>query len=144
MAFFIAAMVVAFFALVLFIIGTALKKQNAGFQQNKRHGLAEVVGYKRSSQSNYLSLLVRIPALNDGQTYICTSGKINTSDYPKGSVVKVWYAPKRVAGIHVVEVYLYDNPPADSTKIAQGIIRLSVVMFAIVGMLTAAGLSTLL
>lgn len=144
MSFFIAAATVAFFALVLLIAGSALHKQNARFQNNKRHTRAEVVGYKCSSQSNYSTLLVRIPELNDGQNHNCESGKINKSDYPIGSLVDIWYAARKMVGIDVVEVYLYSNPPADSTKTARAIVGISIILFAIAGILTVAGFVTLL
>lgn len=144
MAFFISAGVVAFVGLILLIIGAALEKQSAYFEKNKRCGQAEVVGHQCSSQSNYSTLLVRIPDLRDDNAYNCASGKIDISCFPKGTMVNVWYASKRVAGMNVVEVYLYDNPPADSTKTAWGIKKVSISMFAIVGILTVAGLMTLL
>ena len=144
MGFFIAAGVIAFIAFTLFIIGFSLGRQGSSFEKNKRMGQAEVVGYERGERSNWYTLLVRIPELNDGKIYNCTAGKMNISQYPKGSVIDVLYAPKKVAGINVVEVHLLSNPPADSSKVGRGIKKFSVAMLAIAVMLVVAGIVTIL
>lgn len=144
MGFLIAAIVIAVFALALLIIGAALEKSGRSFRENQRKGLAEVVGYERAEQSNWYTLLVRIPALNDGKIYNCTAGKIHLSQYPKGSVIRVLYAPKRIAGMNVVEVHLLDDPPADSSRLGRGIKRVSIIMLVAAGVIAVAGLAALL
>lgn len=144
MVFLIAAIVIAFFAMVLLVIGAAMVSKGKSFNENKRYGVAEVVGYECAEQSNWYSLLVRIPELNDGKVYNCTAGKINPSDYPKGKAVDVIYAPKKVAGIIFVEAHLRKNPPADTVRIGQGIKKISIAMLVIAGILIVLGIATLL
>lgn len=140
----IGAGVVAFFAIVLLIIGVSLERSGKSFEENKRRGRAEVVGYDRADQSNWYTLLVRIPELNDGKLYNCTAGKINISDYPKGAVIDVFYAPKKVAGMNIVEVHLLDNPPADGSRLGSGIKKFCIAMFVIAALLAVVGVITLL
>ena len=104
MVFFVIAGVLLFIALLLLETGTILGKDSIVFESNKRIGKAEVVGYEH--QSSHHTMLVRLPELNDGKIYSCVAGKIRTSDYPKGAVVDVYYAPEKVAGINIVEVHL--------------------------------------
>lgn len=144
MGFLIAAVVVAFFAMVLLIIGAAMVSKGKSFNENKRYGVAEVVGYERAEQSNWYTLLVRIPELNDAKVYNCTAGKINPSDYPKGKTVDIIYAPKKVAGIKFVEAHLRENPPADTTRLGQSMKKISVAMLVIAGILIVLGIVTLL
>lgn len=144
MGFVVGAIVVAFFAVVLLIIGVALGREARYFEQNKRAGQAEVVGYDRADQSEWYTLAVRIPALKDGKIYGCKSGKINLSKYPKGTVVDVFYAPKKVAGIKVVEVHLRDKPPANGAKVSRGIKAIAKVMLGIACVLVALWVTTIL
>ena len=128
----------------MFIIGISLEKQGRSFEQNKKSGKAEVVGYERADQSNWYTLLVRIPKLNDGKIYNCSAGKIKISDYPKGSVIDVWYAEKKIVGLKVVEVHLLNNPPADGMKIGSKIKKFSILLFALTAALAVVGLIILL
>ncbi len=144
MSFLFAAVMVSLFALALLIIGLATEKSGKSFCANQRRGQAEVVGYERINQSNRYTLLVSIPELNDGKIYNCTSGKINLADYPKGTVVDVMYAPKKIIGISVVEVHLSNNPPANSLRLGHGIKIVSIVMFVTAVVLAVAGLATIL
>ena len=144
MGLFIGAAVVAFFSAVLLMIGIALEKSGKSFEDNKRRGRAEVVGYERADQSDWYTLLVRIPSLNDGKIYNCTAGKINISHYPKNSVIDVFYTPKQIAGIKLIEVHLLDKPPADSIKIGCGIKKVSYAMFFVAGVITVIGILTLI
>lgn len=123
-----------FFAIVLFFVGIAMEREGADFNANVRSGKAEVVGYDRAEQSNWYTLMVRIPELNDGKVYNCTAGKgINPSEYPKGTMVDVLYAPKTIAGIRVIEAHLKDNPPADKARLGRIIEQLA---FALLGVAT--------
>lgn len=144
MGFLIAAASVAFFAFVLLIIGSAMERKGKSFNENTRQGVAEVVGYERAEQSNWYTLLIRIPELNDGKVYNCTAGKINPSDYPKGKTVDIIYAPKKAAGIKFVEAHLRENPPPDTTRLGIGIKKISVAMLVIAGILIVLGIATLL
>lgn len=135
----ISALIIAFFAVVLLIIGIALESKGKLFAKNKRCGQAEVVGYERADQSDWYELLVRIPDLDDEKIYNCTAGKINISQFPKGSVIDVSYAPKKIVGLNVVEVHLLDNPPADSLKIGCGVKKISIAMFVIACILAIIG-----
>lgn len=144
MVFLIAAIVVAFFAVVLLIIGVAMVSKGKSFHENKRYGKAEVAGYERGEQSNWYTLLIRIPELNDGKIYNCTAGRINLSSYPKGAVIDIIYAPKRVANINFVEAHLLDNPPADTIRLGTGIKKFAIAMFAIAGILIILGITALL
>lgn len=140
----IAATVIAFIAITLLIIGIALVSKGNSFHENKQYGKAEVVGYERADQSNWYTLLIRIPKLNDGKIYNCTAGKIDLSSYPKGTVIDIVYAPKKLAGINYVEAHLLDNPPADSTKLGSGIKKFAIAMLVIAGILVLVGITTLL
>lgn len=144
MGFLIAGAVIAFIAAVLLIIGAALVRQGKSFRENMRYGIAEVVGYERAEQSDWYTLLIRIPELNDGKVYSCTAGKISPAAYPKGKVVEIIYAPKKVAGIRFVEAHLRENPPADTVRLGNGIKKISVAMLAIAGILVVSGIVTLL
>lgn len=144
MGFLIAAIVVAFFAIVLLIIGAAMVSKGKSFNKNKRYGAAEVVGYERAEQSNWYTLLIRIPELDNGKIFNCTAGKINPSDYPKGKVIDIIYAPKKVAGISFVEAHLRENPPADTTRLGQNTKKISVAMLVIAGILIVIGITALL
>ena len=140
----IAAGVVMFFALVLWIIGIALKRQGKIFVENKRYCRAEVVGYERADQSDWYTLLVRIPDFDDGKIYSCSARKIDTACFPKGSVIDVLYAPRKVVGIKVVEVHLLSNPPADGLKLGRRIEAVSVAMFLVASILSIIGFITVL
>lgn len=121
----------AFFAITLLIIGIALEREGTEFNANAQSGKAEVVGYDRAEQSNWYTLLVRIPKLNDGKFYNCTAGKsINTSEYPKGTIVDVLYAPKTIAGIRVIETHLKENPPTDKARLGK---KVELLAFALLG-----------
>ena len=144
MGFLIAAIVVAFFAIALLIIGVAMVSTGKSFHANKRYGKAEVVGYERADQSDWYTLLIRIPELNDGKIYNCTAGKIDLSSFPKGTVIDIVYAPKKVAGIHFIEAHLLDNPPADTTRIGTEIKKFAIAMLVIAGILVVVGMTTLL
>lgn len=140
MNFLFAAAIVSVFALALLIIGLAMEKSGKSFCANQRRGRAEVVGYRRAEESNWYTLLVRIPELNDGKFYSCSAGKINLSDYPKGAVVDVLYAPKRVVGMNIVEVHLLNNPPTNSVRIGHRIKVVSIVMLVAAVALAVAGI----
>lgn len=144
MNFLFAAAMVSVFALALLIIGLSMEKNGKSFCANQRRGWAEVVGYRRAEESNWYTLLVRIPELNDGKFYSCSAGKINLSDYPKGTVVDVLYAPKRVVGMNIVEVHLLNNPPKDSIQLGRRIKVASIVMLVAAAALTVAGIVSIL
>lgn len=140
----IAGFLTAVLAFMLFITGMVLNKNGRSFNESKRYGYGEVVGYDCGDQSSRYTLLVRIPELHDGKIYNCKSGKINIGNYPKGSVVNIIYAPKSIVGIEVIEVYLSDCPPADSVALGKKFKILSIVMFVISCILMVAGIATTL
>lgn len=144
MAFLIGAGTVVFFAVILLVVGVALERKAKSFNENVRSGKAEVVGYDRTNQSDWYTLLVRIPELNDGKIYNCTAGKINLSQYPKGAIIDVLYAPKTIVGIKIVEVHLCDNPPADSFRLGRGIKRFSLALLVLTAILIVVGLITVI
>lgn len=131
----------AFFAIVLFFVGIALEREGADFNANARSGKAEVVGYERTAKSNWYELLVRIPDLNDGKIYNCTAGKgINPSEYPKGAIVDVLYAPKTIVGIRVIEAHLKENPPADKARVGRIIEQLAFALLGVAAILCVVGI----
>lgn len=140
----ISSVVIAFFALVLLIIGIALKRKGNDFEQNKKCGQAEVVGYTRSKELEDYTLLVRIPKLNDDNLYSCTSGKIDLSHFPKGTIVDVLYAPIKVFGVDVVEVHLIDVPPTDCLTLGLKFKKFSIILFIIACIFAVAGVVTVL
>lgn len=108
-----------FFLFVVFLVAaSALRKSARAFQEGARSGKAEVVGYEREERSSWYTLLVKIPALNDNMTHNCHAGKIRIADYPKGAVIDVIYAEKRVMGIPVIEVRLKENPPVSTAAVS--------------------------
>ncbi len=131
----------AFFTIVLFIVGITLEREGTDFIANARSGKAEVVGYERTAKSNWYELLVRIPDLNDGKIYNCTAGKgINPSEYPKGTIVDVLYAPKTIVGIRVIEAHLKENPPADKARLGRIIEQLAFALLGVAAILCIVGI----
>ena len=129
-------------AIALLISGRIMQRSSEYFRKNRKSGKAVVVGYDRTEQSNWYSLKVKIPALGDNCTYGCSGGKLDLSKYPVGTVVDVWYAPKKSLGLGMVEIHLMENPPGDSGKIGRVITILSIFMliiavaFVLVGLLS--------
>lgn len=144
MGFFIAAGAVAFLAIVLLITGIALVRQAESFNKNVRPGKAEIVGYDRTNQSDWYTLMVKIPELNDGNLYSCTARRIDISQYPKGKTIDVLYAPKKTMGISIVEVHLAENPPVDSSKLGLGFKRVAYALLVIGGILVITGIISLI
>lgn len=140
MGFLIGSGVILLIAIVLLIASVALRKQAESFKQNMRVGKAVVAGYDRADESNWYTLVVKIPALNDNSLYNCTGGNIDTSKYPIGTEVDVLYAPKKIMGINMVEVHLVENPPADSAKLSRGFKNIALALFAIAGIILVLGL----
>ncbi len=140
MGFLIAGGAIVFFGFTLLVIGIGLGRSAVRFDANKRYAKAEVVGYRRAEQSNWYELYIRIPELNDGKTYFCTSGRISLRDYPVGKIVDILYAPTKTMGIHVVEAHLVEKPPADSATLARGIKGVSKVLLIVGILLALAGL----
>lgn len=139
MGFYIGAATLLLFALLFWMVGAFLQRSTKEFECNQRFGQAEVVGYERGEQSSHYSLLVRIPELNDEKLYNCKSQHLDLAKYPKGTMVDVVYAPKRVMGVDVVEVQLADAPPASGAKFAAGLKIFSLVLLSISGILVLAG-----
>lgn len=139
MGFFIAAGAIAFVAICLLIAGISMQKAAEDFQARMLAGNAEVVGYDKGERKNVKSLLVRIHALGDGRIYNCESGKIDVSQYPKGATANVLYASRVVAGMHVVDVQLRDNPPADRKRMGIAMKRIALAMLAAATILAAIG-----
>lgn len=140
MGYYIAAAALLFFALLFWLVGVFLQRSTQTFDRNQRFGRAEVVGYDRGEQSSHYSLLVRILDLDDGKLYNCKSQHLDLAKYPKGAVVDVVYAPKRVMGIDVVEVHLADAPPMNGAKFAAGLKIFALVLLIISGILVLAGI----
>lgn len=143
MAYLIGAAAVGIFALVFLLCGVALESKEKKFNANKRRGKAEVVGYERSPQAARHTLFVQIPALNDGNIYTCTMGKVDLSRYPKGTEVEVFYAAKKMLGIPFVEVRLFECPPPNGAKAGRVINIFSVAMIAVAAALAWMGISTI-
>ncbi len=125
MNFIISGIVILFFGMALLIISNAIIKNSDYFNSNKCYGQAEVVGYDQGEQTNRHTLLVRILGINDNNVYGCAAGKIIISDYPKGKIVDVIYAPKKSFGIRLKEVHLRNNPPGNRTAIGNVIKKLA-------------------
>ncbi len=115
----IVAAVVAIFGFSLFVIGFALKRQVNRFMANARACRAEVIGYTRGGNSSWYTLLVKLIGAEDDGVYSCKSGKINTWDYPKGTIINVVYSPQKMLGINFPEIHLADNPPHGSIKLGR-------------------------
>lgn len=115
-------------AITLLICAFAIDRDNRSFEKNKRFGKAEVTAYNRVSQSDAYTLYVRIPELSYKNTYSCSHGRINVSDYPPGTIVDVMYAPKKIAGNDYADIRLIDSPPADSSGIARMLKIISIFM----------------
>ncbi len=139
MTFFILAGIALLFSLALFVIGRFFKKDAVFFEENKRKGSAEVVGYNRAEKSNWYSLAVKLIDV-DEHVFDCDAGKIKTSDYPVGSIVSVIYVHKKTFGIDVFEVHLADNPPGDKMKISNVMMKISLVLFVVSVIMTIIGL----
>lgn len=143
--FFIAA-IMAVFCLNFKLIAVILKRSSVYFNEHKKYGTGEVVGYSANStngeseRTRRYSLLVKVIELNDNKTYDC--GTVNNiHDYPKGSIVKVVYAITKRGR---VQVYLTDSMPADKSSMSKVfniislislIITLGLVMIGVITML---------
>lgn len=136
---YISAAALAVLAACLLIAAAFSKSRSNSFQKNMRFGKAEVAGYEQAENSKVCILLVRIPEMNDGKLYSCSSGRINTADYQVGKIVDVIYAVKRIAGIEYAEVHLADNPPPEGARIASGFRIIALALFAISIILIAVG-----
>lgn len=144
MGFFIASFVVGVIGLSLYIPGLFLERQSRHFEENKRRGRAEVVGYQRAEESQRYLLTVRLLDANDGKTYPCSGRGILPSRYPLGTVVDVQYTPQRVLGVQIMKVQLFDAQPAKGIRIGMVIKRIAIVLLVITLLLTAAGIISLL
>lgn len=98
------------------LISAILKRNVTYFEEHKKYGKGEVVGYDASEGSRWYSLIIKIIDLNDNKTYICSSAKIDIHDYPKGSIVNVIYAVTKRGR---VRVHLADKLPANENNMAK-------------------------
>ena len=101
------------------ITGKMLLRSEQNFKQDMKFGQAEVVGYDREEESSWYSLVVRL--YEDGKIYNCKSKKsINTGDYPKGKIVDVIYARKKITGWYDVRLNEPDKLPENYSAVAKG------------------------
>ena len=127
----IGAIVILVFAIVFLITGIVLEREGKYFEAHKRNGKAEIVGYDSSPESSTYAFSVKILDLNDGKLYTCPAGKRILTRYRKGDIVNVLYAPKRVVGLNVVEVYLIDNLPRNRVNLGCTVKNISFVLLGI-------------
>ena len=123
--------VIAIFATTMLIAGTVLAKEENTFRQNKRVGKAVIVGYDQEDQSNHHSLLVKIPALNDGKLYSCPIRKTGSSDFSVGKEIDIFYANKKEFGVSLVEVRLANAQVPNYHKISYIFKTISWIAYAI-------------
>lgn len=144
MKFLFAACVVAVFVIVFLIIGVSIERLDKRFHENKRVGKAEIVGYHSTHDSEPNTLLVRILELNDGMLYGCGYSEKKYGKCTIGTVVEVLYAPMKIFGINVVQVYMLDNPPQNTTKLCKVIKIFALVLLFVAWLLAAIGLIAML
>ena len=134
--------IMAVFCLDFKLIAVILKRSSVYFDEHKKYGNGEVVGYSANGGSEgskrRYSLLVKVIELDNNKTYDC--GTVNNiHDYPKGSIVKVVYAITKRGR---VRVYLTDSMPADESSMSKvfniiSLISLIVTLgLAIIGVIT--------
>lgn len=140
MIWFFSAAIMAVFYLDFKLISVILKRSSVYFDEHKKYGSGEVVGYYANEGSRLRSPIVRVIELNDNKTYICNAN-INTHDYPKGSIVNVVYAITKRGR---VEVYLADRLPADKASMSKVFNIISLISLIITLVLAAAGVITTL
>lgn len=100
------------------------KKQNKSFENEKRRGVAVIVGHADDSTASNVRFMVKVLDSGDESSYNLKGvynmktlgGKLDTK-YPHfetGDEVKVYYAPKKIMGIKLLEVEIdrdaYDYP----------------------------------
>lgn len=115
------------------IFSYVMLKKDKNFKSNKKYGTAEIVGY-RQDMDDYRSepsLLVKILEENDGNLYTCKCGKINLSDYPKGKIVNIEYAPIKEFGINVMDVRMIENPQIEGYKLSKIFNFVAIIIFVI-------------
>jgi len=139
MVYFFASAIMLFFYIDFKIIVMILKRNAKYFEENKKYGKAEVVGYDSSEGSRWYSLIVRVLNLNESKTYICNSAKINIHDYPKGKIVDVIYAVTKRGHVNV---YLRDRMPADEGHMSKIFNVVSKIILAITIILLMIGIAT--
>ena len=122
--------IIAIFATTMLIAGIVLAKEEKAFHQNKRAGKAVIVGYDQDGQSDHHSLLVKIPALNDGKIYSCNVGKTGSSKYFVGEEIDVIYADKKEFGINLIAVRLASATTPSYYKISNVLITISWTAYA--------------
>lgn len=141
MIYFFSAAIMVVFYLDFKLSSVILRRRSAYFEEHKKYGSGEVVGYYAEEGSRWRLLIVKVTELNDNETYICNSAKINTHDYPKGSIVNVCYAITKRGR---VQVYLADRLPADNYNMSKFFNIISLISLVITLGLAVAGVMTTL
>ena len=116
---------------LIYIINKFYESEIKQFNQNKKIGKAELIGYDRSDSSDWYIPLVEIIGLNDGKLYSCKMNR-NGVNYKKGDIIDVEYANIKKLGI---EVHSLDNPPKNLLIIFKNIYIVSFIIAIICGVI---------
>ena len=136
MIFLLFASVVFVFFLNILIISIILKNNARRFENTKKKGTAEVIGYDTSEGARWRSLIVKLNDLDDNKRYICNSGKIDIQNYPKRTIIDVIYASSFLGR----QVYLTNNMPASKTGVAKVFSIIASFLFVLTLVLAGVGL----
>ncbi len=136
MIFLFFAIVVFIFWISIFIITILLKHSVQRFNNTKKNGTAEVVGYDTSEGARWRSLIVKLNDIDDDKRYICNSGKIDIRDYPNGTTVDVIYASSMLGR----QVYLAESMPVSNASMLKVFNKIACLLFVLMLALTGIGL----
>lgn len=98
------------------IIGIIMSKGEKDFEDKSINGVAVVSGYDTTEQSSRIDLLVFIVGIEPQKSVLCHSKKLNSSDFPVGTKVKVKYLEKNLFGMKYYDVRLDEEglaPPSE-------------------------------
>ena len=130
-------------AFVLLITIYYIQKETRYFDEHKKRGVVEIVGYDRKDRISLTEAtwdfsvrFVNNEEIENNKVFLCLTEGLNSKDYPIGTKINVWYAKKGRA----VHMEMEEHPPKRNLKLREVVKTIGICFLAISILFLAIGI----
>lgn len=132
-------------AFILLITIYYVQKESQYFDEHKKRGVVEIVGYDRKDRISLTEAtwdfsvrFVNNEEIENNKVFLCLTEGLNSKDYPIGTKINVWYAKKGYA----VHIEMEEHPPKRNLKLREVVKTIGICFFTISILFLAIGIFT--